>query len=194
MVVAGEQGKPTEIGVKANDAQQRGTAKGGFVNLHLFVSPEDPQYLEELRPRCRACSSASCRIVLTACGPISSGSARRLIPRLRTSGAEWPLVRGVSGARLRRPARPGDRTIPAGARARSRGDRRHLGPIATEFAKESLVSTLTIQIGQTWEAGSAADGQAARFTTREEMAPWNVEPKPEPVSNRCGGRHNRKSV
>lgn len=25
------------------------TAKGGFVNLHLFVSPEDPQYLEELR-------------------------------------------------------------------------------------------------------------------------------------------------
>ena len=25
------------------------TAKGGFVNLHLFVSPEDPQHLEELR-------------------------------------------------------------------------------------------------------------------------------------------------
>ena len=24
------------------------TAKGGFVNLHLFVSPEDPQHLEEL--------------------------------------------------------------------------------------------------------------------------------------------------
>jgi hypothetical protein len=25
------------------------TARGGFVNLHLFVSPEDPQHLEELR-------------------------------------------------------------------------------------------------------------------------------------------------
>ena len=25
------------------------TAKGGFVNLHLFVSPEDPQHLDELR-------------------------------------------------------------------------------------------------------------------------------------------------
>jgi energy-coupling factor transporter ATP-binding protein EcfA2 len=25
------------------------TTRGGFVNLHLFVSPEDPQYLEELR-------------------------------------------------------------------------------------------------------------------------------------------------
>jgi hypothetical protein len=25
------------------------TAKGGFVNLHLFVSPEDPQHIEELR-------------------------------------------------------------------------------------------------------------------------------------------------
>ncbi len=25
------------------------TAKGGFVNLHLFVSPEDPQHVEELR-------------------------------------------------------------------------------------------------------------------------------------------------
>jgi hypothetical protein len=25
------------------------TAKGGFVNLHLFVSPEDPNHLEELR-------------------------------------------------------------------------------------------------------------------------------------------------
>ena len=25
------------------------TVKGGFVNLHLFVSPEDPQHLEELR-------------------------------------------------------------------------------------------------------------------------------------------------
>jgi hypothetical protein len=25
------------------------TAKGGFVNLHLFVSPEDPHHLEELR-------------------------------------------------------------------------------------------------------------------------------------------------
>lgn len=25
------------------------TARGGFVNAHLFVSPEDPQYLEELR-------------------------------------------------------------------------------------------------------------------------------------------------
>ena len=24
------------------------TAKGGFVNLHLFVSPEDPQHVEEL--------------------------------------------------------------------------------------------------------------------------------------------------
>src|SRR4029453_9097751 len=25
------------------------TTKGGFVNLHLFVSPEDPQHIEELR-------------------------------------------------------------------------------------------------------------------------------------------------
>src|SRR6185437_7628944 len=25
------------------------TAKGGFVNLHLFVSPEDPEHIEELR-------------------------------------------------------------------------------------------------------------------------------------------------
>ena len=25
------------------------TAKGGFVNLHLFVSPEDPQHIDELR-------------------------------------------------------------------------------------------------------------------------------------------------
>jgi hypothetical protein len=25
------------------------TAKGGFVNLHLFVSPEDPQHVEELQ-------------------------------------------------------------------------------------------------------------------------------------------------
>ena len=25
------------------------TAKGGFVNLHIFVSPEDPQHIEELR-------------------------------------------------------------------------------------------------------------------------------------------------
>ena len=25
------------------------TVKGGFVNLHLFVSPEDPQHLDELR-------------------------------------------------------------------------------------------------------------------------------------------------
>ena len=25
------------------------TAKGGFVDIHLFVSPEDPQHLEELR-------------------------------------------------------------------------------------------------------------------------------------------------
>ena len=25
------------------------TASGGFVNLHLFVSPEDPKHIEELR-------------------------------------------------------------------------------------------------------------------------------------------------
>jgi hypothetical protein len=25
------------------------TTRGGFVNLHLFVSPEDPQHIEELR-------------------------------------------------------------------------------------------------------------------------------------------------
>jgi len=68
------------------------TARGGFVNLHLFVSPEDPKHVEELQ---RLLSRLQFNVMQdnsTAHGPTSSGSARRQIRESPTMARRSPMA------------------------------------------------------------------------------------------------------
>lgn len=58
------------------------TSKGGFVNLHLFVSPEDPQHVEELQsgiPLDRLLTETDGPFVTRGDRPIEPGDVSRAV-------------------------------------------------------------------------------------------------------------------